>query len=171
MPDKKTVFSTPWFFIEEELFHGKLWYRVVESNAVCVLAMTVDKKIILVRQFRPVINEYTLELPAGHIEDCEDVITCARRELYEETGYTCDKWILMASDMFVHSGRSTMRMFLFYGLDAVFDSLFVPKENIEVRLATLSEFKRLIINGECKQNVAVSALQLASWRRLISADF
>lgn len=171
MPDKKIVFKTPWFFVEEEFFHGKPWYRVVESDAVCILAMTTDQKIILIRQFRPVVSEYTLELPAGYVDDGEDIVTCAKRELYEETGYICDKWFCLASGMLLHASRSTMRADFLFGLDAFYDKFFVPQENIEVKLVTLSELKNLILNGECKQSIIASALQLASWRRLIPDNF
>lgn len=171
MPDKKVVFHTEWFDIEEEFFHGKPWYRVVEPNAVCMLVMTKNNKIILVRQFRPIVNEYTLELPAGHLDKGEGVFMCARRELYEETGYVCDRWVELASDMIILASRSTMRSDLFLGLDAVYDSHFAPKEDIEVELVNLREFKHLIMNGKCKQNIAAGAIQLASWRGLIPDDF
>lgn len=171
MPDKKVVFNTPWFFIEKEFFHGKPWYRIVEPNAVCVLAMTKDQKIVLIRQFRPIINEYTLELPAGHIDNNEDAVSCARRELHEETGYVCDKWVCLASNVPMLAGRSTMRADFLFGSDAFCDASFVLQENSEVKLATLSEFKNLILSGECKQSIAASLLQLASWRELIPNDF
>ena len=177
MRNKKVVFSTEWFFIEEEFFPklstlgGKPIYRMVESDAVCVLAVTAEQKIILVRQFRPVIGEYTLELPAGHIDEKENAITAAKRELYEETGYICDKWFCLASNMLMLASRSTMQNDLFLASGAVRDVSFEPKENIEVRLATLSEFKSLIMNGECHQNMAAGAMQLAVWHGLIPADF
>lgn len=43
--------------------------------------------LLLVRQFRPPLNAYALELPAGLIDPGEDVLTAACRELLEETGY------------------------------------------------------------------------------------
>lgn len=170
---KKVVFRTKWFFVEEEFFdnvpalNGEPIYRIVEPEGIGILAMTKEQKIILIHQFRPAVKEHTLELPAGHIDDGEDALTCAERELYEETGYNCDKLFKLASNVLLQASRSTIRVTLFLGLDAVLDPLFTPKENIKVTLATLGEFKRLILNGECRQCFAAGVLQLASWAGLI----
>lgn len=171
MPGKKVVFKTPWFFVEEEFFGVKPWYRVVEPNAVCAFAMTKDQKIVLVRQFRPAVNEYTLEMPAGHIDKGEDALSSAKRELYEETGYSCGEWVCLASGVLMLASRSTMRSDLFFASGAVLDPSFIPKEKIEVKLATLDELKSLILNSECRQNSIAGALQIASWRGLIPKDF
>ncbi len=45
-----------------------------------------DDKILLCKEFRMGVNDFIYNLPAGHLEDGEDALECARRELYEETG-------------------------------------------------------------------------------------
>lgn len=71
---------------------GKLYPReIVENNGgVCILAIK-DQQILLVEQYRPAVDAYTLEIPAGKIESNEDIKDCALRELEEESGYTCDE--------------------------------------------------------------------------------
>ena len=56
--------------------------------AVCILALTSDKKIITVKQFRPGPNSLLNELPGGYIDPGESATKAAHRELLEETGYT-----------------------------------------------------------------------------------
>ena len=46
----------------------------------------------MLRQFRPALQKYIYELPAGTLEPLERTITCARRELWEETGLKSKKW-------------------------------------------------------------------------------
>ena len=60
---------------------------VEHPGAVVVLALTNDKKIVMIRQFRKPADEVLWELPAGKIELGEDLKNCALRELEEETGY------------------------------------------------------------------------------------
>ncbi len=64
---------------------------------VNVVALTADKKIVLVRQFRYGTNQLSLEIPGGVIEPKEDPVVAAVRELKEETGYSGSNARLIAS--------------------------------------------------------------------------
>lgn len=54
---------------------------------VNVLALTPDLRLVLVRQFRFGIDDFSLEIPGGMIDSGEDPIAAAVRELREETGF------------------------------------------------------------------------------------
>ena len=55
---------------------------------VNVVALTTDDQLVLVRQFRYGIDEFSLEIPGGVIEAGEDPVLAGLRELQEETGFT-----------------------------------------------------------------------------------
>lgn len=78
---------------EVELPNGKTSNReiVKHPGAVAVIAVTKDKKIILVEQFRKALERSIIEIPAGKIEVGEAPEITALRELEEETGYTTEK--------------------------------------------------------------------------------
>jgi len=62
---------------------------IKHCGAAAVLPITIDGKVILVKQFRYPIGKITLEIPAGKKDFIgEDGKDCARRELEEETGFT-----------------------------------------------------------------------------------
>jgi ADP-ribose pyrophosphatase len=73
------------------------WYFVQRCNnagVVGIVALTADRCLLLVEQFRPVVGSRVIELPAGLAGDHahtsgEDFAEAARRELLEETGYSC----------------------------------------------------------------------------------
>jgi ADP-ribose pyrophosphatase len=60
---------------------------VKHPGAVVVLPLTDKKEVVLVRQYRHPTGEILLELPAGKRDQGEEPLTCARRELEEETGF------------------------------------------------------------------------------------
>lgn len=55
-------------------------------GAAVILPITAEGHIVLVHQFRPSLNKWLLELPAGTREGNEEPLCCAKRELEEETG-------------------------------------------------------------------------------------
>ena len=63
-----------------------LYHSVRSADYVHVLAVTGEGKIPLVRQYRPAINDFSLELPAGLVDPGELPFKTAARELEEETG-------------------------------------------------------------------------------------
>lgn len=71
--------------------HSHLYVRPLKPN-VLVAPYTVDGELVLVKHFRPSINEWFWEFPGGAIENGESELDAARRELLEETGYASSIW-------------------------------------------------------------------------------
>ncbi len=63
------------------------YFRVSAPSWVNIFAITKDKKIVLVRQPRAGAMTLTVEVPGGNIDEGEDPLLAAKRELEEETGY------------------------------------------------------------------------------------
>ena len=74
-----------WEFIRPKAFTG----------VVLIIAITDDGKLVLIEQFRPPVGTQCVEIPAGLVGDIpehsgEDLVSAARRELLEETGYQAE---------------------------------------------------------------------------------
>jgi ADP-ribose pyrophosphatase len=81
-------------YVEEvELPNKKTGKReiVKHPGAVAVLAVTEEGKLLMVEQFRKPLEKTIIEIPAGKLESGENPLECAKRELLEETGYSCKK--------------------------------------------------------------------------------
>ena len=65
---------------------------ITHPGAVAVLAMLDNGNLVMERQYRYPLHREFIELPAGKIDEGEDILLCAQRELLEETGYVASEW-------------------------------------------------------------------------------
>ena len=164
--DKNIVFKTEWFNIEQEHFRNispKPFYRINCANNVIVLAQTETGHLVLVKQFRPALNKITLELPSGAIDPDETPSDAALRELYEETGYTCQNIIPLGKGK-IMLNRLDAEEYTFFAPNAVRDPVFITHENIDTVLITPTEFKELVMAEKFEQFVMLALLVLADWK-------
>ena len=87
--DTRTAFRGHAITVDVEEWPGLLPHDVVRHpGAAGVLPLTPNGDVLLVRQFRPAVRQELTEIPAGLLDvEGEDALTCAARELFEETGY------------------------------------------------------------------------------------
>jgi 8-oxo-dGTP pyrophosphatase MutT (NUDIX family) len=96
---RKTVFTCPVFRVSERLSRSPenelRSYTILETTdwsiVVPVLETERGKEFVMVRQWRHGALELSLEFPGGVFEKGEDALSAAKRELKEESGYSCGK--------------------------------------------------------------------------------
>jgi len=114
-----------------------------ESDVAVVLALTPGRDVLLVREFRPGIEEWLLELPGGNVDGEEDAVASASRELLEETGFTVT---LRHAGAMVDCAYSTRRCHVFVGDDAT--RLHDSAEGLEVVLMSIARFREHLRGGQ-----------------------
>lgn len=96
--DKQYVLKSPWLNVRQDhvlLPNGTElsdFFVLEYRHWVCVIAVTIEGKYLIEKQYRHGINQDCYELCAGIVEKDEDPLVAAKRELLEETGYTSDEW-------------------------------------------------------------------------------
>lgn len=85
---------------EQILYDGStaIFEKVKRPDTVLVIATTSDQKIVLIQQEQPGTKQPLICAAGGRIEEKEDVLEAAKRELLEETGYASTDWELWKSE-------------------------------------------------------------------------
>jgi ADP-ribose pyrophosphatase len=89
-PDaSRRAYDGSFLSVDVESWPGLPDHEIVRHlGAAAVLPILPSGDVLLVRQFRPAIRDTLTEIPAGVLDvEGEDALTCAARELFEETGY------------------------------------------------------------------------------------
>jgi ADP-ribose pyrophosphatase len=119
------------------------------TGIVVIVAVTEEKKLILVEQYRPAVGKRVIEMPAGLVGDIdgkrdESMAAAAERELEEETGYRAREMVhLFEGPIAVGVSDETVSFFHALGLTRVGDGGGDDTEDItvhQVPLADLSAF-------------------------------
>ena len=151
---------------------GSTAYRelVNHPGGVGIIAITPEGKIPLVKQFRKPFDKIMYEIPAGKLDKGEEPITCGKRELQEETGYTASDYIdlgyIYPSPGFA---REITYMFFAKGLEKGDDN---PDEDefLDVEEFTIDEVREMILKNEINDAKSVAAFLKCDSMKLFVED-
>jgi 8-oxo-dGTP pyrophosphatase MutT (NUDIX family) len=143
------------------------YHAVAQADYVSIVAVTRSGKIAIVRQYRPAIEGFSWELPAGMVDAGESPIDCCRRELLEETGLTA-RSIVQLGDQSPCTGRLSNRIHTFFVEAGERVAGFKPEPGLTVKLASPAELVRLITAGNFISQLHLGALLLAELNGLLT---
>jgi len=131
------------------------------------VARTPSGHFPIVRQFRPAVESFTWELPAGLAEPGEDFAEGCRRELFEETCFPT-RAIHALGTASPCSGRLSNRIHSFFIETGERAVDVEPEAGITVRLVTADELVGMIKTGEFVSQLHLGALLLAELKSFIA---
>lgn len=117
-----------------------------DGDVVCILALTPEQNIVLVRQFRPGPEAILLELPGGFIDPGQTPAEAARAELLQETGYDGDIEFVTTRPFSGYSNR-LYHSFVATNCRPIQEQMLDPEEFLEVVTLSLKDFREHLKNG------------------------
>jgi ADP-ribose pyrophosphatase len=136
---------------------------VEHPGAVLIIPFLSRSRMLILRQFRPVIGAYIYELPAGTLEKAEKPIHCARREVQEETGYAAEKMTRLGT-IYPVPGYSTEKIFM-YTAEQLRPCHGAPEKDevIRTHVVTRQQVRRLYARGQIVDAKTICALHRCGW--------
>lgn len=150
--------------------HEAHWDYIHHDGAAAVLPVADDGKILMVRQYRNALDCYTLEIPAGKLDEPDEPkIQCAYRELEEETGFRAEQLEYLMS-------LSTTVAFCDEAIDIFVAHHLIPSrqnldedEVIDVEAWELEDLEAMIYSGKVTDGKTIAAI-MAYARKYRSVD-
>lgn len=161
----KYLFNRPWMTARVDsvqLPTGAVideYYVLEYPDWVNTIAITKDGKFVFVRQYRYAIGKTVDELCAGVIEEGEDPIVAAQRELLEETGFgggEWSEWMKISANPSTHTNIT--HCFLAVGVEPLREQHLDKGEDIQVCIFTRDEVLHLLRSGQIWQSLMAAPL-------------
>ncbi|WP_227935072.1 NUDIX domain-containing protein [Alkalihalobacillus deserti] len=155
---------------EVELPNGKTSTREVVKHpgAVAVIPITKEGNIVLVRQYRKALDKVIVEIPAGKLEQGEDPLHSAKRELEEETGYKTEKLDFIIS-FYTSPGFADELIYMYFtdtlkkGFSQTDDDEFL--DVLEVNLEEAEQMIKDQVIHDAKTAFAIQYLKMRELRK------
>ena len=186
-PKKPATTIAPWQVLESKYSYRDRWlavrsdtvrvpngtilspYHTIEfPEWICAIALTPEREIVLIEEYRHGIERNSFELPCGTPDhEGESVLEATKRELREETGYAADEWHPLGSST-ANTARQNNRVHAFLALDArkVAEPEFDAGEIISTHLVPWERFLGDLADGRLE----IPGLHLAAlWQLKVFA--
>ena len=137
-----------------ELPNGKKSVREIirHPGAVCVIPVTDEGEVIMVRQFRYAFNKVLLEVPAGKLEPNEDPLDAALRELEEESGVMA-RCVEHIGEIYTTVALIDEKIHVYLATGLTFKNAHPDEDEfLEVEKIPLKTLVDMVMNGEIKDS-------------------
>lgn len=168
LQSEKVFSADPWITVLRQqvlLPSGKIIndYHHIDLGDFAVIFATTEKgEVVVEKQYKHGAGEIGLVMPAGAVENGEEVIVAAERELLEETGYKSDDWQPLGS--YVPNGNygcGKAHLFLAKNAYKIQEPASGDLEDMEIMLMDNSEVWKALIEGEFHMLASVAIVALA----------
>src|SRR5437867_3984779 len=163
---RQVAYRTPWIRVEEHQLRirdtgREITYSfVAAARSVSIVALTPEKKILIVRQYRYPTRGWNYELPGGGAGKLP-LLDAAQKELREETGRRARR-LRKLGDYVVYSGLSSEICHVFLATDLRQGQQQLEEtEHLSVHEVTYPQLEKMIERGEFRDGMGLASLNIA----------
>jgi 8-oxo-dGTP pyrophosphatase MutT (NUDIX family) len=141
------------------------FYCLENGDWVNVIPITAAGEVVLIEQFRHGIEEITLEIPGGMVDDGEDAKLAAERELVEETGFVPRETILLGKSR-PNPAIQNNWVYHYLAIDCEkhHEPEFDATESVISKLVPFEEVQNLLKDGKITHSLVITAFHWLSLR-------
>lgn len=171
---RRTTRLSPWAEVVEKQVqfapeqHSETYHCMTQAAYVGMLVRTAGGLFPIVRQYRPAVETYTWEFPAGTLDPGESPEQAARREVMEETGLE-PAGLVSLGEFFPDTGRLQVPCHAFYVTTLPRPAVPIAEAGLTLRYVDHAALRRMIVSGEVRHCVHL-AIYAAALVRGISLD-
>lgn len=169
--------ENPWKILSTKEIYENAWIKVAEdqvinpagnpgiygtvhfkNKAIGIIPIDENGDTYLVGQYRYPLDEYSWEIPMGGGKIGIDILESAQRELKEETGFTAEKWTMIAR---IHTSNSVTDeegfVYLAENLTAG-ETEFEETEDLLIKKVSIAEAVRMVMDNEITDSLSVGGI-------------
>lgn len=139
----------------------EIYHCLAQADYISIFAVTPDGNIPIIKQYRPAVETFTFELPAGLVEAGEDPEQTCRRELREEAGLRAES-IVSLGTFYTDTGRLENLVYAFYVRASEPDPAFTPEDGLSVEFVSPETLRHYIRTGVFKHQMHLGVLAVAA---------
>ncbi len=130
-------------------YDGKMrtFEKVKRQDTAMIISITEEGKIVLAKEEQPG-KQSSIGLVGGRIDEGEEPLEAAKRELLEETGYEAREWLLFDAFQPVSKMEWAIYIFIAKGCRKMAQQNLDGAEKIELLLVSFDEFVEMLLKGE-----------------------
>ncbi len=157
-------YENPWIKVEEDQvinpsggngIYGKVHFKNI---AVGIIPIDEHGNTWLVGQYRYPLEKYSWEIPEGGCPEGEEKLTCAKRELKEETGLTAEKWQELLQ---IHTSNSVSDEVGYVYLATELTpgaTQFEETEDLQIKKIPFKKAVEMVMSGEITDSLSMAAI-------------
>ncbi len=159
------LFRRPWLTARRDVCQlpdGRIndeYYVLEYPTWVNVVAVTKDDEMVIIRQYRHGLGRTCFEIVAGCVEEGEDPMDAAKRELLEETGYSGGEWTeTMHFTCNASAMNNSTHSYLAVGVEQTAKQNLDATEDIEIYTFPKEQVREMLLRGDFMQVSMIAPL-------------